>query len=428
MNLTKRVKGFSFLSFIFLLVVCMLSMMAFVAYWSSSFYDTFKDERGMHMIDSHKKIKVLLIQNESSRNNIKAYLNLEGFVKSVDKFNIMEPRIIEGVGNDPVILNSVIEDAINEGIDKIFLVGFKYSLTISNIFRKYPNVLFFLYGGESNEKNVISYLPRTYNMKYLLGIIAGISTKTNEIGYIADTKASWNMRSINAFAIGVAKVNPKAKIKLAFTYDVDDVEAAKYLVNSLFEKTNIDIITGSLSKCVWCDLAFLNIKMKYIGQMVDESQGYDDRYLSSYIYNMEPIYTHFFMAISNNLPDFANNFWFGYREGVMNLGPLSSQIPEGRRKFLEKEFDLVKKDICFVYRGPIYSNEKKKVVDYNATIHDHELEQSFNWLNFNIEEFELNGNYFRESVYNYNEHKQDDVNLEILSMDEAKEILKKRPK
>ena len=211
MNLTKRLKGFSFLSFIFLLVICMLGMMAFVAYWSPSFYDTFKDEKGMHMIDSHKKIKVLLIQNESSRNNIKAYLNLEGFVKSVDKFNIMEPRIIEGVGNDPVILNSVIEDAINEGIDKIFLVGFKYSLTISNIFRKYPNVLFFLYGGESNEKNVISYLPRTYNMKYLLGIIAGISTKTNEIGYIADTEASWNMRSINAFAIGVAKVNPKAK-------------------------------------------------------------------------------------------------------------------------------------------------------------------------------------------------------------------------
>ena len=81
-----------------------------------------------------------------------------------------------------------------------------------------------------------------------------------------------------------------------------------------------------------------------------------------------------------------------------------------------------------MYRGPIYSNEKKKVVDYNATINDHELEQSLNWLNFNIEEFELDGNYFRESVYNYNEHKQDDVNLEILSMDEAKEILKKRPK
>ena len=47
---------------------------------------------------------------------------------------------------------------------------------------------------------------------FSIGVLAGVMTDTNKIGYIADYPIFGMTANINAFALGVKMVNPKAKV------------------------------------------------------------------------------------------------------------------------------------------------------------------------------------------------------------------------
>lgn len=367
--------------------------------------------------------KILFIQRDSSRNNNKARIHLSSFVKASEKFPKIKIKMVEGVGDNYKVLNSVVDEYYQKGYKNVFVVGFKSDVEEFNTFRKYPDAIFFLYGGSDKSPNVINYSPRTYAMKYLLGLIAGETTKNNKIGYVVDLKNNWNVRSVNAFAIGVARVNPKARVYLAWTYDNRDNGAAKFLTNELLYKENVDLITGSLESCVWCDEADKKGDINFIGQMVDDSDKYGSHYLSSYIYNMDVIYSYFFVAIANGQRVTRDNYWFGNTSGTVHLGNLSNDLSPRLMHILENERQMMRDKISFVFKGPIYSNDDRLIVPEDTTITDRELEKTFDWLNYNVIEYPIDGNYYREHMNVYNEDLMNKNTLEIMNIDDAKRLL-----
>ncbi len=54
---------------------------------------------------------------------------------------------------------------------------------------------------------------------YVNGIAAGLSTKSNKIGYIAAKPISLVLRNVNSFMLGARKVNPNATVQLIVTGD-----------------------------------------------------------------------------------------------------------------------------------------------------------------------------------------------------------------
>lgn len=69
----------------------------------------------------------------------------------------------------------------------------------------------------ASHKYIRTYYARIFEAKLLTGMLAGIMTDTNKIGYIADYPIIGMAASIDAFAIGVKMVNPKAKIFLEWS-------------------------------------------------------------------------------------------------------------------------------------------------------------------------------------------------------------------
>ena len=71
---------------------------------------------------------------------------------------------------------------------------------------------------------------------YVNGIAAGLSTKSNKIGYVAAKPISLVLRNVNAFALGVRKVNPAASVRLVMTGDwslpVREAEATNALIDA----------------------------------------------------------------------------------------------------------------------------------------------------------------------------------------------------
>ena len=87
--------------------------------------------------------------------------------------------------------------------------------------KKYPKVEFrhptSLWSPDKHPMNLGGYFCYLDQAHYVNGIAAGLSTRTNKIGYVAAKPIAIVLRNINSFAMGVRKVNPNAVVQLVFT-------------------------------------------------------------------------------------------------------------------------------------------------------------------------------------------------------------------
>jgi basic membrane lipoprotein Med (substrate-binding protein (PBP1-ABC) superfamily) len=104
--------------------------------------------------------------------------------------------------------------------------------------KKYPKVEFrhptSLWTPDKHPMNLGGYFCYLDQAHYVNGIAAGLSTQSNKIGYVAAKPIAIVLRNINAFTMGVRKVNPNAKVQLVFTGEwsmpVREAEATNALV------------------------------------------------------------------------------------------------------------------------------------------------------------------------------------------------------
>jgi basic membrane protein A len=120
-----------------------------------------------------------------------------------------------------------------EKCDAVFTTSFGYMDDTIAAGRKYPNKIFMHCSGFKQAKNVGTYFADLYQMYYLNGLMAGALTKTNKIGYVAAFPISELVRHINAFALGIKAVNPKAKVHVKWIYAWVGPEKAKEAAEAL---------------------------------------------------------------------------------------------------------------------------------------------------------------------------------------------------
>lgn len=145
-----------------------------------------------------------------------------------------ETTAVENVAMADV--ENVLTQLIAEGYTMFFCTSWEQLEPVQRVAAVYPDVKFFVARIEGEPSaNVWLYLGRMYQVRYIAGIIAGSKTKTNIIGYVAAFPIPEVIRGINAFARGVAAVNPKAKVVVRWTQSwyspVDATEAAASLIS-----------------------------------------------------------------------------------------------------------------------------------------------------------------------------------------------------
>ena len=93
----------------------------------------------------------------------------------------------------------------------------------------------------TGHRYIRTYYARMYEAKFLSGMLAGILTKTNRIGYLADYPIYGITANINAFAIGARMVNPDVEVRLEWTTKKDEI-SREALYQSFF-RDGIDYIS-----------------------------------------------------------------------------------------------------------------------------------------------------------------------------------------
>jgi simple sugar transport system substrate-binding protein len=134
------------------------------------------------------------------------------------------------------------ESMINlDGATLIFPTSFGYfNPFMLDEARKYPHVEFrhptSLWKKGKDPDNAGGYYSYMDEGHYVNGIAAGLSTKTNKIGYVAAKPIGLVLRNVNSFTIGAKKVNPAAEIHLIITGEwslpVREAESAQALVDT----------------------------------------------------------------------------------------------------------------------------------------------------------------------------------------------------
>lgn len=153
-------------------------------------------------------------------------------VKVVEEENVPET----------VAVQKTMESMINiDGATLLFPTSFGYFNPFTvDAANKFPKIEFrhptTLWQADKHPKNLGGYFCYLDQGHYVNGIAAGLSTKSNKIGYIAAKPIPLVLRNVNSFMLGARKVNPNATVQLIVTGDwalpVREAEAANALVDA----------------------------------------------------------------------------------------------------------------------------------------------------------------------------------------------------
>ncbi|MDR1956677.1 MAG: BMP family protein [Treponema sp.] len=150
----------------------------------------------------------------------------------------------------PVDAGSAARQYAAQGYNVIIGHGAQYKNLILEMAEEYPNITFaFGTSAEVGPANVFTYMPESEETGYLNGVIAGLLTKTNNVGYVGPVDGGDAARYGRGFVLGVQKVNPAAKIMVAHTGSFSDFVKAGEVAHTQI-RSGADILTGAAQQAI----------------------------------------------------------------------------------------------------------------------------------------------------------------------------------
>ena len=136
-----------------------------------------------------------------------------------------------------------LKDLAQKKYDVIFTTSPTYTAPALKTALEFPGVKFFNCAGTHSYKNLTLYFGRIHEPWYLLGMVAGATTESDIIGYLAPIPISEVVSAVNAFALGAQAVNPRVVVKPAWTYKWQN-EGGKENAVKYLKDAGVDVIAN----------------------------------------------------------------------------------------------------------------------------------------------------------------------------------------
>lgn len=149
----------------------------------------------------------------------------------VEKQLAVETTYVESVPEGGV--EPFIDRLVNQGNQVIFTTSFGFMDGTLAAAKKYPKVIFAHASGFKRNPNMATYMADFYQVYYLNGLMAGALTKTGKVAYIGAFPIPEVKRHLDAYALGVRAVNPKATIHVRWISDWFSPAKAKEATEAL---------------------------------------------------------------------------------------------------------------------------------------------------------------------------------------------------
>ncbi|GAA0179410.1 BMP family ABC transporter substrate-binding protein [Clostridium sediminicola] len=173
-----------------------------------------------------------------------------GLDKIAEEYTV-EPAILEASSQDDYVPYLT---ELAENNDLVFGVGFLMKESLEEAATNAPDSKFAIIDQNVALPNVVSINFKEQEGSFLMGVIAGKMTKTNEVGFIGGIDMELIQRFEAGFYAGVKSVNPEAaknlldRTNVVYTGAFDDTQAGQEAAKQLYNN-GADVIFHASGAC-----------------------------------------------------------------------------------------------------------------------------------------------------------------------------------
>lgn len=289
-----------------------------------------------------------------------------------DKINTV---YVEGVpeGADA---ERVIRQLATDGCKLIFTTSFGYQEPTAKVAKDFPDVIFEHATGYKMAKNVGIYQTRFYEGAFLLGVIAGKTTKTNVLGFVGSHPIPEVLRNINAFTHGARSVNPEAQLKVIWVNSWYDPGRERAAAETLTNQ-GADVMYQNTDSPAAIQVAEAK-KVHAFGQDSDMRKYGPTAQLSANVLNWGVYYSYKIKQVLAGTWKSEDTKW-GMKEDIVQLAPLNESIPPELVKLVEEKKAAIIAGTLKPFTGPVKDQDGAIKVAAGEPLPEKEL-WSMKWL------------------------------------------------
>lgn len=294
------------------------------------------------------------------------YLEKELGVKTLYKETVPEDAEIK----------TVVKGMIDQGASVIFATSFGYMSYIEELSKEFPEVKFLHCSGYTANENMNNYFGKIEEPRFLSGMVAGLKTESNKLGYVAAFEIPEVVRGINAFTLGAQLVNPDVEVEVIWTHTWYDPALEKDAAKALIDN-GADVIAQH-QDTAGPQQAAQEAGVFAIGYNTSSKDKAPDAYLTAPVWNWGPYYVEQVKLVQEGKWT-SENYWGGMNDGVVALDALTELAPAEAQAMVDDYTAKIKSGEFAPFQGPIYDQEGVLKVKEGEVLSDAD-QMSMQWF------------------------------------------------
>lgn len=276
----------------------------------------------------------------------------------------------------------VVRQLAAAGNDLIFTTSFGYMDATLKVARLFPKVHFEHATGYKTAPNVVTYETRFYEGAYLLGVLAGKTTRSNTIGFVGSFPIPEVIRNIDAWTLGARSVNPAIKVRVLWVdtwYDPGkERQAAETLIaqgaDVLCQNTDSPAVVQVAEQKGVHAFGWDSDMAKYgpHAQLTANTENWGDYYIAEVRKLIAGTWTG------------NRSFHGGIKDNMVVLTPLNAAVPADVAKLVADRRQAIAAGTLAPFAGPLLDSAGVAKLPAGATLTDQQL-MTINWYVAGIE-------------------------------------------
>lgn len=250
-----------------------------------------------------------------------------------------------------------------EGLDILFVTSQVMADDALKIALAYPKMVVFLCSRRQTDRVLNTYFGRYYEPAFLCGMVAGMMTQTDRVGYITPSLGILTSTAdVNAYTLGARMVNPRVQVithGIAASRPVAQNRMASYALAQ--EGVDVLIAQRALSEGF-----MVNARPGTFSFLCTVNRlGIPQQYLAAPLWNWGLFYRHIIQGIMEGTLDILHelypegagmvSYWWGMRMGMLDID-LGPAVTEPMRRLLRQMQPGVTRNEFHPFMGPIWDD------------------------------------------------------------------------
>ena len=273
------------------------------------------------------KVAVVLPQNVDDHSwNEAGYQALQGVKEKMGAITSYQDNVDVPSGQPSQVFEKVFRQYAQTGYDFIIGHGGQFVGAIEKVAKEFPRTKFAVvggYGGNNNNVGGITY--QTTEAGYLVGSVAGLTTKTNKIAYIGGQALADGLELSQFYQKGAIAINSQVQVSVKWNNSFTDVAQVTEITQSLI-KSGIDVIMIDASQLAPTVIKLAaEAKINAIAPFTDLYSLAPQTVITSLLIEYPAIYLHATTLVREGRWE-GKLYRFNLKQGAFRLAPFREHL------------------------------------------------------------------------------------------------------